>query len=263
MNLNEINFTFDGLHCMRDFGLMYVEEIGHPITAATWRNEYEIAGFSGSLLMPGETKQTKAFAGKLYFVDSPASQAEAQENLRRIGAWLTKGRAKLIFDYEPTRYYLAQVDESTDWGFGEWVDGGLAIMFKAQPFAYNASESLAQVETTTTSLDLPLVIDSGQQAPLCIELTNTGTAPITAFGAALNGRSVAFAGMSIAKDGQLQISLEPPVSAVYGTGESALDKATVFSQLLATPGPNTVDMTIGYGVGTKGASIKLSARGRY
>ena len=31
MNLNEINFSFGGLHCLRDFGCIYVENKGHTI----------------------------------------------------------------------------------------------------------------------------------------------------------------------------------------------------------------------------------------
>ena len=39
MRLNEINFSFAGLHCLRDFGAIYVEKSGHPVTPAIRRNE--------------------------------------------------------------------------------------------------------------------------------------------------------------------------------------------------------------------------------
>ena len=263
MNLREINFSFDGLHCMRDFGLMYVEDGGHPITPETARNEYEIAGMSGTLLMPGETKKTKIFTGTLYFMDSPPSQEAAQENLRRIGAWLTSGRKMLVFDYELTRYYLAQVDAETVWDFSNWVEGGLKISFTAQPFAYNRSESNAEISTALTSLNVTLALDSGLPAPLSLTLTNTGAAVITGFSATLGGRSVTFAGMSIAAGGKLTISLEPPISALYADGSSALPQATALEQLLANPGSNVVGLTITYGAGEKGADIVISARGRY
>ena len=48
MRLNEINFSFDGLHCLRDFGCFYVEKSGHPAAPAKTPNEYEIAGLSGT-----------------------------------------------------------------------------------------------------------------------------------------------------------------------------------------------------------------------
>lgn len=262
MNLNEINFSFDGQHCMRDFGLMYVEDNGHPITPDTQRNEYEIAGMSGSLLMPGYIKKTKTFSGKLYFVTSPASQAEAQENLRRIATWLTAGRGQLIFDYEPDRYYIAQVDSGMDWDFGEWIDGGLSVDFKAQPFAFSKNESIAQAQTALTSVDISLALDSGLPAPIRIEIENTGGAVITAFGASLNGKHLTFAGLALATGETLSISLEAPISAVYSAGGSALDKATALPQLMATPGGNVISLTIGYGAGAKGAKVTAAARGR-
>lgn len=48
MNLNEINFSFGGKHCLRDFGCFYVEKSGHPAYPAAQLNTYAIAGRSGA-----------------------------------------------------------------------------------------------------------------------------------------------------------------------------------------------------------------------
>ena len=82
MRLNEINFSFAGLHCLRDFGAIYVEKSGHPVTPAIRRNEYEISGMPGSVAMPGDLPETLAFSGSLYFLSEPPTQAAAQERLR-------------------------------------------------------------------------------------------------------------------------------------------------------------------------------------
>ena len=79
MKLNEINFSFGGLHCLRDFGAIYAEKSGHIISPAISRNEYEIAGTPGSILMPGDLPETLPFSGTLYFLDDPPTQAAAQE----------------------------------------------------------------------------------------------------------------------------------------------------------------------------------------
>ena len=40
MKLNEINFSFGSLHCLRDYGAIYAEKSGHIISPAITRNEY-------------------------------------------------------------------------------------------------------------------------------------------------------------------------------------------------------------------------------
>ena len=64
MNLNEINFSFGGLHCLRDFGCIYVENKGHVITPKIRRNEYDISGTPGTILMPGDLEANKRAANE-------------------------------------------------------------------------------------------------------------------------------------------------------------------------------------------------------
>ena len=166
MNLNEINFSFGGLHCLRDFGAIYAEKNGHAISPAITRNEYEIAGTPGTILLPGDLPETLHFKGTLFFLDDPPTQAAAQERLRRIAAWLTSGRQPLIFDYEPLRYYMASVDNQIDWNYSSWIEGGLDIEFTAQPYAYAVKETTASTITAATSAQLTLTLDTGEVAPL-------------------------------------------------------------------------------------------------
>lgn len=263
MNLNEINFSFGGLHCLRDFGAIYVEKSGHAIAPAIKRNEYDIAGMAGSLAMPGALPETVTFSGSLYFLHSPPSQAAAQERLRRVAAWLTNGRQRLIFDYEPLRFYMASVDGALKWSYSGWIDGGLDVEFTAQPYAWAVNETTASKDTTGTSAQLDLTLDTGVPTPLGIVIQNTGTAPITGVAVTASGKQAAFSGMSIAQGDALQIDMEPPIGAVFASGDNALPYASRFDTLTASRGAQVIGVALTYGSGTKGAKITARARGRW
>ena len=263
MNLREINFSFAGLHCLRDFGCIYVEKSGHTITPGATRNTYEIAGVSGTLIMPGTIYGTHHFDGALYFLRDPPNQQAAQENLRKIGAWLANGRQRLVFDYEPHRYYMAEMNDASKWGFSGWMGGGLDIAFDAQPFAYNAQENTAALTTTAASNALDIVADTGEAAPLKLTIKNTGTAAISGATITANGKSAVFSGMAIASGASLTIDMEPPIGAVFASGQSALPYATRFDYIALAPGKNTITVTLTYGSGTAGAQITAAARGRF
>lgn len=263
MNLSEINFSFGGKHCLRDYGCIYVEDGGHCVTPAMARDTYEIAGMAGSILMGDGLPETMTFGGTLYFLHDPPSQAAAQAQLRRIGAWLTDGRQRLSFDYEPERYYIASVDAATEWHYGEWIGGGLRVQFTAQPYAYAVRETTASATTTTTSARLTLTLDTGEDAPLGLCLENTGTAPITGATFSAHGKIVAFAGVRMGKGERLRIDMEPPIGAVFGSGGNALPTATRFDALCAVRGAQTITAALTYGEGTRSARLTARARGRW
>lgn len=263
MKLNEINFSFGGLHCLRDFGAIYAEKSGHIISPAISRNEYEIAGTPGSILMPGDLPETLTFSGTLYFLDDPPTQAAAQERLRRVAAWLTNGRQRLIFDYEPLCYYMASMDSAAKWNYSGWIEGGLDVEFTAQPYAYAVKETKASAATTGTSAQIALTLDTGTDAPLGVTITNTGTAPITGVAVTASGKQAAFSGMNIAQGNALQIDMEPPIGAVFASGDNALPYASRFDTLTASRGAQAINVALTYGSGTKGAKITARARGRW
>lgn len=263
MNLNEINFSFGGLHCLRDFGAIYAEKGGHTISPAIARNEYEIAGTPGSILMPGDLPETLSFSGTLYFLHDPPTQAAAQERLRRMAAWLTSGRKPLIFDYEPLRYYMASVDAATKWNFSGWIEGGLDIEFTAQPYAYAIHETTASKTITGTSATLTLTLDTGEDAPLGLTIKNTGTAPITGATISAHGKSVALSGMNLTQGKSLTIGMEPPIGAAFEGGESAMPYALQYDFLTARKGTQPITAQLTYGSGTKGAQLTACARGRW
>lgn len=269
MNLNEINFSFGGLHCLRDFGCIYAEKGGHTIAPQIDRNEYDIAGAPGTIVLPGDLPGSLTFDGTLYFLDDPPTQAAAQQRLRRMAAWLTNGRQRLVFDYEPLLYYMASVDGGLEWGFGSWIGGGLDVSFTAQPYAYATQETKASVTTTGTSAQLALTLNTGAPAPLDIAILNTGTAPINAATITAGDKKAKFSGMSLTQNNTLAIGMEPPIGAEIKSGNAASDGinalpyADQFNHLTAQNGQQTITVTLGYGSGTKGARITIKARGRY
>ncbi len=263
MNLNEINFSFGGQHCLRDFGCIYVEKGGHPIAPPVTPNAYEIAGMSGTVRLPGEVYGQLPFEGTLYFLSDPPSQSAAQERLRAISRWLLNGRQRLVFDYEPDRYYLAEVVDGTDWGFSGWIEGGLEVGFFAQPYAYSVTESTASLTTTVTDNALNLSVSTGVPAPLKLVIQNTGAAAITGVTVTVDGKAAAFFGMNVAAGDSLTIDMEPPVGAIFSGGGSALPHATQFDSIELSAGKHTLGVTLAFGAGTKSAKVTASARGRW
>lgn len=262
MRLNEINFSFGGKHCLTDFGCIYVEKSGHTVSPDATANTYEISGLSGTVRMDGTVYDTIEFSGNLFFVKDPATQAEAQERIRAISKWLNGGRQRLVFDYEPNRYYLAEVTTAGKWSYSDWFEGGLSVKFTAQPFVYNADVNSATATLSGDAAELALVADTGENAPLVISVENTGVAALTAFTASCRGKRVAMEGMNMAAGGVLQISMEPPIGAEDGDGSSMMQYATQFDYMTAADGANTVTCQATFdGAGT--AVVTVSARGRY
>lgn len=263
MNLNEINFSFAGKHCLRDFGCIYVENGGHTISPKVTRNAYQIAGLSGTILMPGEIHDVIPLRGSLFFEESPPSQAAAQNALRRIVAWLAVGRDKLFFDYEPNRYYLAEVNSQTDWTFANWIDGGLDIQFECQPFAYNRVESSVQVTVTGLGTTLQLVTNTGKPTPLCMDIKNLGSAIINSVTVTVDDKKAAFTrNLSITTNKTLYINMEAPAGATIDTQDAMLT-CTRFDYITVPQGPQRITVSLGYGTGTRNVIITAHARGRF
>lgn len=263
--MRETGFSFNGIHSRSDMGLLYAEKDGHTIIPKINRNTYEIAGVSGTVLMDGETWDTIPFEGTLYPAIERASQAEAQQMLRNVAAWLTAGRCRLIFDYEPERFYLAELSAASKWSLKNWFGGELPIKFEAQPFAYNLTENSATSTTTGSAVTVTVNVSTGQPAPLKLQVKNTGSAPITGVQIGIGGSGTAtviLAGMNLTNGQTLTINMEPPIGAQIGSA-NALPYATAFAPIQLESGINNVYVQLTYGSGTKGAQVTASARGRW
>lgn len=276
MLLRETGFTFDGYHCMNDFGMMYSEGSGHPAIPNIRRNEYEIAGMSGTVLFNGEVRQPLVFSGTLYPHRERKRQAENQVLLRQVQTWLTAGRKKLVFDYEPDKYYMAQLTKASQWSLKNWFGGELGISFQAEPFAYAVDETVWIREFTGTEATLTFNMQTGVPAPTVIEIRNISGGASTwddkfYLGASLNDGQIALSGFSNWRHQfGLELSSEPPIDAVmhpyYTTWASwtALQRVTAFSPIRFSNGENTLKVEIEPEEGlTPVTRVTVRARGRW
>ena len=265
MLLRETGFSFNGIHSRNDMGLIYAEKDGHAVIPKISRNEYRIAGMSGTVLLPGETWDTLTFEGTLYPAEERATQAEAQAMLRNVAAWLTAGRAPLIFDYEPDKFYLAQLSDRTRWSLKNWFGGELGVKFDAQPYAYAVTETYGQkTAASNASQTVHLDLSTGLMAPVRLETENTGEATITRV---RMGTSVDLNGLELLTGDKIVIDFEPPMGAVIvradTTVENALPYAAAFEPVYAVNGSNSVSVRVTHGSGTKRAVHQVYARGRW
>ena len=259
MLLRESGFTFDGKHSYGNFGFMYSEkDAGHQAMPAPVRNEYQIAGQSGSVLFPGETHQVMTFSGTLYPHDEPRTQMDAQARIRAVQAWLGSGRKKLIFDYEPDKYYLAQLTQRSQWSLKNWFGGQLDIAFEAQPYAYAVHESVFTSDATQGFIYMYPNMVTLQPAPAVIRITNL-TGYETRWVNVNNGQFV-FTPLSIAQNHYLEINSETPIGATFDGTDNALPYCTAFRPLMLNPGENTVLVTWDYSPSVR---VEIRARGRW
>lgn len=261
MLIAESGFSFNGKHC-RDFGCMWNEDDGRVIVPETLRSEYEIAGRSGTVLLPGETRRCFNYSGVLTMMQEPASEQEAQTQLRTLAAWLSAGRCKLAMDYEPSHYYWAQLDGRQTWTAKDWFAGQLKVKFLCQPWAYAVQETtqaVAGVSSESTILGINLA--TGQPAPLRLTVTNTGSTAITGISI---GDGVQLSGLHLAQGQSVTLDFEPPIGATFSTGDNALPFASAFRAIKLRNGNNTLQMRLIWaGSSGRSASIVTAARGRW
>ena len=255
MLLRETGFSFGGVHSRDDMGLIYAEKDGHVMIPEIRRNAYQIAGMSGTVLMPGEAWQTFFIEGTLYPAEEPRTQAEAQALLRDVSAWLTAGRQRLIFDYEPEVYYEAELSTQSKWSLRNWFGGELPIRFTAQPFAWNVQESAASRELTGSG-SISVSVDTNLPAPL--KLTVEG---ISGTLTSLSVGGIRLEGMSLGSGQRLVVDTAPPAGATIGN-QSAMQYVRAFAPVMLHNGANSVQVTLGFSGGGR-ARVTAAARGRW
>ena len=263
--LSETGFTYNGIHSRRDMGLIYAEKDGHQITPKINRNEYKIAGASGSILFDGETWDTLTFEGTLYPAIERSNQWQAQQLLRQVAAWLTAGRKQLIFDYEPSVYYMAELSGATRWSLKNWFGGEIGIKFDAQPYAYNVTPDSATIsidQDHRTNYITPTV-STGHPAPLQVTIYNAGSGTITDVQVGVLGRElmVYFSGLSLGAGQTMTLNFEAPAGATID-GVNVLPYCTIYNPIYLGNGMTYVYVGVN-GSGSYSATITVQARGRW
>jgi len=264
LSVVECNFTFDGRHCLRDFDCFYIFNKSRPVSPDSIFRTFEISGADGDLIYGDDrTHEVVKHKGTLYLMHTPGSDAAAMRIYRQIGAWLKAGRRRLTWDFEPDKYLLAEISAGTDYTESGWPDGGLDIEIRCQPKAYDLQEAVVSATITDAAAHaLALPLYTGEPAPVCCDITNTGTAAITEATVAVGDRQAIFNKEFMLAAGEtLRINMEAPIDATIGDA-SALDKTTRFDYLTAS-GPATVTVALTFGSGSGQATAKAHARGRW
>lgn len=237
MSVAEVNFSFNGLHCLRDFGCIYIENDRRTVSPETRRNEYEIAGVSGTILLGDQVAHSVyTLTGTLVPMKSPESMQAAQELARRVSAWLKSGRGVLIWDYEPTQMHYAEVITATEWNTQAWMDGGLAITWQVQPYTYDLTPTVCRKTFEAGSNEMTVPVYTGIPCPVSVAVTNEGTSAITRVKiSTAAGQVVEMSkGLSLAAGAVLRLNMDPPIGAaieVSGRQTNALRHAVRFDQL--------------------------------
>lgn len=252
MSAGEVNFTFNGLHCLRDFGCIYIADKTRIISGKTERSEYSIAGVSGTILMGDKAiRQPYNLTGTLVPMKTPQSLQACQQLARDIAAWLLAGRCKLSWDYDPLHQFDAEVVDAIKWDTKAWFEGGITVTFQVQPYARDLVPATASANMPSGVNTLLVPVSTVDPAPVSVEINNTGSTAITGVRISdPDGHSVTLSkGMSLAAGDVLKIDMEPPIGATIISGEtttSALRYAEVFDQLtLREPDYLTVTLTGG------------------
>lgn len=261
MELRETGFTFLGKHSLNDFGMIYVEKDGHPAIPQPVWNEYEIAGSDGTILFDGEAWKPMIFQGTLYPHDERATQADAQQMLRDVQGWLTGGRGQLIFDYEPDKYYIAQLTKQSGWSLKNWFGGELGISFQAQPHARSVLATEKTV-TVTEGVTETFRMATLRPAPMDIHVAVSGTAALTGIRITSNYTGVVrFTGMNVQPESEFTVTCETPIDARIDGTFSGLPYCREFSRLMATGGSNRVGIVPTYSGSGGEITVTMRARG--
>lgn len=237
MSAAEVNFSFNGLHCLRDFGCVYIADKSRIVSPETERSEYSIAGVAGTVLM-GDKPMHRPYnlTGTLVPMKTPASMQAGQQLARDVAAWLKTGRHQLCWDYEPMHYHEAEVTAAIKWDTKAWIDGGIVVTFRVQPYTRDLTPAVTQVSAAAGSTQVLVPVHTVDPCPVNVTIKNTGSSPITSVVVAdPDGRTVELSkNLSLAAGATLQLNMEPPIGATITSGSSvtnALPHAVKFDQL--------------------------------
>lgn len=246
---------------MQDFGCIFIVESSRTVSPATRQSEYTIAGVPGTILLGDKvTHDPYNLSGVLVPMHTPETWQEAQQLARRISAWLKSGRGVLTWDYEPMHRHIAEVLSAIEWETRTWMDGGLAITFRVQPYTYDRNATVKRMHMNAGTCTMLIPVSTVVPCPVSIELSNEGTTPISRIKVTTaSGRVVELAkGMRLAAGAVLRLDMEPPIGAVITDGHTmsnALRYATRFD-LLTVNGPESLTIE------TDGnAAVTASVRG--
>jgi len=263
-----MGFTFNGVHTSF-YGLFFVPE-SLPQGGKYTYDEYSVSGVSGTVEFAHKTQAPWTLKGTLYYQgDEPASQQGVQTLLNNVVAWLTQGRCQFKVDWRPDVYFYAQVENAPEWSEKSWMEGGLSVVFKVQPFAHAVQES--SVERTVAASDsFSMQLNTQYDSPAWVRVRNLSEHAITGITVTIGGKQWVASGLSLAAGKYLFIDNRAPATAYTTLSTSdmtptdALPYFTKCEPQFFGASTTAVAVAITYADGATGsAEVKVYGRGLF
>lgn len=270
MLVRESGFTFNGIHSRTDMGLYFSEGDRRKVTPQVKRVEYEVPGRDGTLWYGRQTLQPFTIDGTLYPVQEPATQAAAQTLIRSVTSWLVgAGRAQLILDYEPDKYYIAQVDDSCVWSLKNWFGGEIRITFLVQPYAWAVTPTTVDKYTTADQVAIDVTVQTGVPAPYTFTLWNLGTCVIKGlwlsnyFTIPSPGLSLGHGEMIVIDQGGMTVRRYDSSFVAYNAMPAVTYFGTIDEGCAMSSGTRNLTIYWDDASGSKSAHVQIQVRGRW
>lgn len=262
--LPPVNFTFDGKHCYRDFGMVWIFT-QRPASPQQEDPSITIGGMSGTIRLESEDDEPvylpMKVSGKLCPMSSPPSQQAAWKRWHEITSWLRAGRCPMIFDADPEKRYMAEVLDEIVWDETQWDEGELSVNFLIQPYAEDVRESRA-VASMEASGALLLDVGGNRRTPVSFEIKNTGSANLIACNVDVGVRRVKLSGISVAPGASLQLQMQPPIGAEIHTEAGVIDAMPHATRFDYLRGMGRVAATVILTYDGSGGAVQVTMTGR-
>lgn len=197
--------TFNGKHSFNDMGLVMFSK-NRPILPEpkivtediqNMDGEYDYSSVSGRVRYKPVTDEIEFF-----FAEKNMSNVRAKAH--QIAAWLASGEAQLIYDDDPTIYYLAMVVNKLDLENQIIRARKVTVQFKRRPFGYGLTEESHSYTTAgSKTINNPgtFVMPKFTVTGSFTTLTLSCNGKTLTYSEAIEGASIVIDNMQCIKDG--------------------------------------------------------------
>lgn len=136
--------TFNGKHSFTDFGLITYSK-NRPILAEPKIIIEDIQGIDGeydfSDVNPDNRTKYKSKVHEIEFTVKESNLVSLREKAHQIAEWLACGEKQLVYDDEPTVFYLGKVINKLDLENQIRTVKRFTVQFRCKPYAYLIDQS--------------------------------------------------------------------------------------------------------------------------
>lgn len=228
--------TFNGKHSFTDFGLIIYSK-NRPILAEPKIITEDIQGMDGeydfSEVNPDKRVKYKNKTHEIEFYIKESSLVSVREKAHQIANWLACGEKQLVYDDEPTVYYLGKIINRLDLDNQARTLKRFTAQFSCEPYAYSINQTT--VNKAITGNTTITVNNSGTYVKPLIKVS--GTCEKITF--AVNGKTFSYNSPVIPSQA-LDIDCEKMIVA---KGNQNVTKNSTGDFLELINGVNTIQVT--------------------